>query len=756
MRHLAPILALLLSFSLHAQTPRFGQDIAVGPVEYGDPGAARFGGDIATDGSGYLAVWSDTRSGNVHGVIYAARLSADGTLLDHTGIVIGNGQFAEVVWTAESWVVAWLDGYTTRIASVSREGVIGRQHALGPFLGLALALATNGKSVMLVTSGRMLFRFNLDLTLHSTTVTGAITDAPNSVAITASGDQYLLALRSGPTIVTQTVDASGGLSAPSRISDSLGVTMVATASDGTNYLVLWSNEINELRGQYISPSNQEVGQARVLTENRAVRDGGVHAPSVVWRGNEFLSTYLVGHGFISGMNAEALRLGPGIEPVGSPAAFARISQSEPANLIAKSDGSGAAIWIDGGRVRVGLFDAVSLAAGAPFYKVVSVANAPRHQSRPAIVAVERTAVTAWREWSVDSPQVRVARLRGEPVVVAEEESVWVDVVYDGDTVSVLWRSPDVSQLSVRRYTRALEPIDAAPLRFAVPPGALMSSAAAGNGAIAVTWRVDGDYELGGANRFSVLVLQRSDPTLVATPLVVIDDSGDDNDSTVVWDGSRFAVVWRHDHSPDGMGNPPVNTRHQSIYVTHFTTNGVREEAQPLVAYDVTVSAIYSLRAAAHAGQLLLGWQEVPDSGPGDLTTLVARFDGTSRVTPRQLFSDRLLNWGLAALGVHDDGEVDVYWTRFNFSGFESGIRVQRVAPSLEPAGDAFVYDRFPVTQSPERASDTFWIPDLDATVAGNTAVFAYQRRGDEPGLGGVSRVFVRTEHPLVNRRRSVR
>jgi hypothetical protein len=763
MRATASFLVLLLSFSLHAQMPHFSQDIAVSPLEYGDPGAGRFGGDIATDGSGYLAVWSDTRNGEIEGVIYATRLAADGTLVDQTGIVVGDGQFAEVVWTGQSYVVAWLDRYSAHIAAVSREGVVSRQRSLGGFLGVELALATNGKTVELVTSGRRLFRFNLDLDLRSSNTTAPVADARNSVAITARGDEYFIALRSGPTVTTQVVDAFGDLSAPARILDSLGATMVAVASDGTNYLVLWTNEINELRGQYVSPANQELGSARTLANDPAVRDGAVHAPSVVWRGNEFLSTYLAGPGFVFGMAAEALRIGAAGEPVGSPAPFARTHEMEQANLTAKSDGSGAAIWVDGERrVRVGLFDAVSLAAGAPFYKVVSAANAARHQHAPAIVAVERTAVAAWGEATADLRQVRVGRIGSDPVVVATEGGSWVDVLYDGETVSVLWRTTDVAQLSVRRYTRTLEPIDATPLRFPLPTEALIESAAAGNGAIAVTWRIDGYYDYDDGSGFSVLVLQRSGTALVATPVVSIDSNdATDSDSVVVWDGSRFAIAWRHDHTPDGMVDPPPPViQHESIYVTHFTTAGVREEAQPLVAYDVNVSPIYSLRAVAHDGQLVFGWQEVrADNAAGQLLTLVAPFDGTSRVLQRGVFMDRFSEWGLAALAVHADGKVDVYWSQFDFSNFESGIRMQRmqrVNRSLERAGDAFVYDGFPVTGAPARISDTFWIPDMDAAVVGNSAVFAYKRRGDEPGIGSVSRIFVRAEQGPVNRRRSVR
>src|SRR5690242_20178743 len=62
---------------------------------------------IASDGDGFLAVWSDQRD---RGAVYAARIASDGTLLDPHGILLAKiNSVVAVAWTGDRYLVAWND-----------------------------------------------------------------------------------------------------------------------------------------------------------------------------------------------------------------------------------------------------------------------------------------------------------------------------------------------------------------------------------------------------------------------------------------------------------------------------------------------------------------------------------------------------------------------------------------------------------------------------------------------------------------------
>ena len=99
--------------------------------------------DVAPGGEGYLVVWHDARSalkpltnnlgsgpdfttlgGNMRDV-YAARLDADGNLLDTTPMILANDGYNQarprVAWNGQHWLVVWLDDqddYDTNIVGV--------------------------------------------------------------------------------------------------------------------------------------------------------------------------------------------------------------------------------------------------------------------------------------------------------------------------------------------------------------------------------------------------------------------------------------------------------------------------------------------------------------------------------------------------------------------------------------------------------------------------------------------------------------
>ena len=78
-----------------------------GIVISAEPGTQEFP-RIASDGSGYLVVWTDWRLYRL--TIFAARVSAEGEVLDPDGLVLGDGIVSDVAFNGNEYVVVWQGG----------------------------------------------------------------------------------------------------------------------------------------------------------------------------------------------------------------------------------------------------------------------------------------------------------------------------------------------------------------------------------------------------------------------------------------------------------------------------------------------------------------------------------------------------------------------------------------------------------------------------------------------------------------------
>ncbi|MBI5545833.1 MAG: tandem-95 repeat protein, partial [Deltaproteobacteria bacterium] len=82
---------------------------------------------VASDGTGFLAVWQDKRdSGNPH--IHGARIRADGTVLDEQGIVInteaGYQQAPTVTWGRQNYLAVWSDNRNVSTTGIDVFGAL--------------------------------------------------------------------------------------------------------------------------------------------------------------------------------------------------------------------------------------------------------------------------------------------------------------------------------------------------------------------------------------------------------------------------------------------------------------------------------------------------------------------------------------------------------------------------------------------------------------------------------------------------------
>src|SRR5688500_10381342 len=126
MKTLATLL-VLLTFPTLAAPLALRPELAISAPEYSVVPNGASGPSIATDGDGYLAVWTDQRAGGENAV-WAARLGADGTVLDRTGVRVATMASAgQVVWTGNKYLIAYDEeiGPRTFVRTMTRDGVFG-------------------------------------------------------------------------------------------------------------------------------------------------------------------------------------------------------------------------------------------------------------------------------------------------------------------------------------------------------------------------------------------------------------------------------------------------------------------------------------------------------------------------------------------------------------------------------------------------------------------------------------------------------
>ncbi len=186
---------------------------------------------IASDGTGYLVVWNDTRSGN--GDVYGARVSADGQILDASGFGIATAadlqQAPDVRFEGAYYIVAWhsrsgttFDLYAARVTGAG---------ALVDPTGFLVATGTGGASTSVASdgAGRVLVAFDALHALDAlTTVTRVRTQAITvraelAASLTGNGSGSVVSEPAGidcgatcaamfdaPTVVTLTPSAAPG------------------------------------------------------------------------------------------------------------------------------------------------------------------------------------------------------------------------------------------------------------------------------------------------------------------------------------------------------------------------------------------------------------------------------------------------------------------------------------------------------------------------------------------------------------------
>lgn len=216
---------------------------------------------VATDGDGFLTVWGDVRSWP--DAIYAARLSANGELLDPTDIRIALGFEASVVFADDAYSILWLEYHANNaslnVARVSREGRIvdGPRIVADGVPFTAFTAATNGRRIVIAWPERFYVLsphselLERDIRIQNDCHTPYCEGTPLAAS---NGSGFLLALPFQGQILALALDANGHPLSSGVKFDSDAAVPIALTTDGSNYMVVDASTTANATSQQLSAS----------------------------------------------------------------------------------------------------------------------------------------------------------------------------------------------------------------------------------------------------------------------------------------------------------------------------------------------------------------------------------------------------------------------------------------------------------------------------------------------------------------------
>jgi len=534
-------------------------------------------GRIATNGELYVAAWTDLRSGQA---TYAARLRADGTLLDPLGIRIApNSQLGAVIWSGSAFLIAYLEQGMVKVRALSPDGVLG--DPIDMFANYVLPqtyfmkMAANGDSVLLVTSEANGAILGPD-GHQRRKLTFPWLFAQRGFGVATAGTTYLVAAGTHDELLkTQIVTADGDFGASTTQAENIWGGL-DVASDGNRFLVVWARD-NAAHAQFVTREGALVEPKIALTDQQAQ---GLAVTRLVRRGDEYLFAYR------TSSRDQTLLLGNdgekrGTIPISLPGAIS--------DVVFPYGGLGAVIGFDEVPIlSVAFFD------GGVLREPAHVPISGKRQTDVRLASVTGGIVTAWtfREY----PQFEVWLSRGPgstPVVVARVDEPFnrarlIDAVVQDDTIWVVWIG-EQDFLYVRRYTLALQPIDSTPVL--IHDDSLEDvSVAAGGGTIAI---VRNEPLWSGLEppppHVVVHVLRGIGSGIEKKTTAVASIDGYDRLPSIAWNGNVYVIAWAN---ALGFWYPSEYKLDDRIVMMHMTASGELLDANPIeIARSAHIDAL---------------------------------------------------------------------------------------------------------------------------------------------------------------------
>ncbi|HSM93065.1 MAG TPA: hypothetical protein VLT47_09260, partial [Anaeromyxobacteraceae bacterium] len=471
---------------------------------------------VAWDGTNYLVAWQDYRGGGSYDVYGARVRAANGAVLDAGGFVISDAQYEQkypaVAWDGTDYLVVWQDLRSGTSWDIYGARVRGADRGVLDVGGIVVsgagdhqqcpAVAWDGTDFLVAWQD---YRSALDFDVYGSRVgaDGAVRDtdgipistsrsAQSSPAVASDGANVLVVWEDdrngeGLDIFGARVRGSDAsvLDPGIAISDSSNPQHApAIAWDGSQYLVAWA----DLR----SVTSDDIYACRVGQDGSVLDPAGIAVstaaqsqsrPSVAWGGAHFLVAW---EDYRSGTSLDvyAARVdgadGAVLEPVGIAVSAAVGDQSYAS--VAWDGANYLVVWeenqfvatrpdVYGARVR-GSDGVVLDAAG------MSISAAAARETRPAVAWDGTHHLVVWQDSRGADENIYGARVRGSDGVVVDLSGIPISTAYrsqlnpaiawDGTDYLVVWQDRRNGNVNDDVYGVRVRGADAAVLDPAFP------------------------------------------------------------------------------------------------------------------------------------------------------------------------------------------------------------------------------------------------------------------------------------------------
>ena len=486
---------------------------------------------IAFDGTNFLVVWHDEREGSYD--IYGARVTADGVVMDPSGIVVSAATsdqlYPAVAFDGTDFLVVWQDERSGESdiygARMTKDGAV-----LDPS-GIAVSTAAYDQSFPAVSF-----------------------DGTNFLVVWQDeredefGDIYGARVSMAGAVLDPT-----GIAICRVVYDQM---FPAVAFDGANFLVVWEDERNgygDIYGARVTGAGAVLDTTGIAVSAAADDQGG---PGVAFDGSNFLVVWhdLRGGEFYDIYGARVSVAGVVLDPAGIAVSTAPDDQEWPA---AAFDGTNFNIsWQDWrGGIAGDIYCARMSQAGAVLDPSgIAVSRTQDDQGYPRVAFSGSSFLMVWEDDRDSSYSIYGARVTKEgsvldssgiPVSTTTDDQWFPAIGYDGTNYFVVWQ--DARHGAYDIYGARIAPsgtiLDAQPIRLGTNPSSKHDPDLAFDGTnYLVVWE---DFRNGRTDIYGTRVTKAG---------VVLDPSGiaictapaDQWEPTPVFGHDNFLVVW-HDY-----------------------------------------------------------------------------------------------------------------------------------------------------------------------------------------------------------------
>ncbi len=536
----------------------------------------------ASDGTNSLIVWRDTRRGDAD--IYGARLTPEGAVLDPAGIAISTSAAAQttpaVACDGANYLVVWADGRGTDTSDIYAARVTADGYVLDSAgIPVSSAVDFQGEPAVAFDGANFLVvwtdlrngnadiygtRVSLDGTVLDTSGLALVTDSAAQTGPAACCDGSNVLLVWEDTRNTAFGDIYGArVSALGEMLDSGGFVICAAASwqgrpatalGDTNILVVWhdarSSQFTDVYGARVTRQGAVLDTAGI---GIATSDNYQWYPKVAFDRTNYLVAWQDehGHGLIY---AGRVGLdGTVLDQQGFPVGGAE-DMASPQVVF---DGThSTVVWNDArtGPANVNVYGArVDSSANVLDPGGIMISAAATSQERPAAAFDGTEYLVVWSETReagkdirgvrltpggtvLDSPSVRVSR--------AGDYCAYPAMAYSTGIFLAAWEEGLGGNRDVRaaRVSSGGQVLDSAGILISGPTGAQCAPAVAGDSAgFLVAWQ---DWRNSSYDIYCARVSQTG-TVLDTAGVAVCTSSGDQVTPAVAYNGTDYLVLWQH-------------------------------------------------------------------------------------------------------------------------------------------------------------------------------------------------------------------